>query len=114
GRWYSSTIRSPFSCPGRHTTVTQSLPTVTTGNPTNIIDQQALTLRPAEAAELAMAGRTPGEVIAEWWRAGIPFDEVADWIGAGLTATEAVEQRVAGVTVEQAAALRALRNPSTG
>ncbi|HET9257390.1 MAG TPA: hypothetical protein VFO16_19615 [Pseudonocardiaceae bacterium] len=71
----------------------------------------SLALRPAEAAELAEAGRTPEDVIAEWWRAGIPFDEAADWIGAGLTAAEAVEQRAAGVTVEQAAALRALRNP---
>ncbi len=74
----------------------------------------SLALRPAEAAELATAGWTPGEVIAEWWRAGIPFDEVADWIGAGLSTAEAVEQRAAGVTVEQAAALRALRNSSTG
>lgn len=74
----------------------------------------SLALRPAEAAQLAKAGRTPGDVIAEWWRAGIPFDEVADWIGAGLTATEAVEQRATGVTVDQAAALRALRNPSAG
>lgn len=69
----------------------------------------SLALHPVEAAELIEAGRTPGEVVAEWWGAHIPFDEVADWIGAGLSAAEAVAQRDAGVTVEAAATLRALR-----
>jgi hypothetical protein len=67
---------------------------------------RALGLRPAEAAALAAE---PAAVIAEWWRAGIPFDELADWLGAGLTAAEAAAQRAAGITVQQAAALRALR-----
>ena len=68
-----------------------------------------LGLHPAEGARLTRAGRTPAEVIREWWRAGIPYDEVADWLGAGLSAREAVEQHARGITVQQAATLRALR-----
>jgi hypothetical protein len=67
---------------------------------------KSLGLRPGEVDGLG----DPAEVIAEWWRAAIPYDEVADWIGAGLSAAEAVKQRGEGVTVEQAKALRALRN----
>ena len=70
----------------------------------------AFGLRPTEVAELG----DPAEVIARWWRAGIPYDEVADWIGAGLSPEEAVQQRAEGVTVEQAAALRALRQAGGG
>jgi hypothetical protein len=73
-----------------------------------------LKVRPAEAGRLVRKGRTPMDVISEWWRAGVPFDEVADWLGAGLTATEAAAQRARGITVEQAAALRALRNADDG
>jgi hypothetical protein len=68
-----------------------------------------LGLKAVEAGRLVVEGRTPGDLVREWWDTGIPFEEVADWIGAGLTATEAFEQRANGVTVEQAAALRALR-----
>lgn len=68
----------------------------------------------AEAGRLVMQGRTPGDVVREWWTAGIPFDEVAEWIGAGLSAREAVEQRAKGITVEHAASLRALRVGETG
>jgi hypothetical protein len=68
-----------------------------------------LGLTPDEAGRLALQGRMPGEVIREWWSAGIPFDEVAEWIGAGLSSGEAVDQRAKGITAEQAAALRALR-----
>jgi len=68
-----------------------------------------LGLTAAEAGRLTLQSRTPGDVIFEWWGAGIPLGEVADWIGAGLSATEAVEQRSRGITAEQAAALRALR-----
>ena len=70
---------------------------------------QAIGLVAAEAGELTRAGRTPVDVMRDWWRAGIPFDEVAEWLGAGLTPEEAVAQRESGVTVEQAAAMRALR-----
>ena len=68
-----------------------------------------LGLTAVEAGRLAMQGRTPGDVVREWWTAGIPFDEMAEWIGAGLGAGEAVEQRAKGITVEHAASLRALR-----
>lgn len=68
-----------------------------------------LGLTASEAGRLAIQGRSPGDVIREWWSAGIPFGEVGDWIGAGLSAQEAVEQRTEGITTEQAAALRALR-----
>jgi hypothetical protein len=68
-----------------------------------------LGLTAAEAGRLTLQSRTPGDVIFEWWGAGIPLGEVADWIGAGLSATEAVEQRSRGITAEHAAALRALR-----
>ena len=68
-----------------------------------------LGLTAAEAGRLTLQSRTPGDVIFEWWGAGIPLGEVADWIGAGLSATEAVEQRTRGITAEHAAALRALR-----
>jgi hypothetical protein len=69
----------------------------------------ALGLTPNEAGRLAQQGRKPGEVMRDWWAAGIPIDEVADWLGAGLTASEAAEQRARGITAEHAAALRALR-----
>jgi hypothetical protein len=68
-----------------------------------------LGLTASEAGRLVIQGRSPGDVIREWWSAGIPFGEVADWIGAGLSAQEAFEQRTKGVTAEQASALRALR-----
>ena len=68
-----------------------------------------LGLTASEAGRLTIHGRSPGDVIREWWSAGIPFSEVGDWIGAGLSAQEAVEQRMNGITTEQAAALRALR-----
>lgn len=68
-----------------------------------------LGLKAAEAGRLVLEGRTPGDVVREWWGAGIPFAEAAEWIGAGLSAAEAVRQRADGVTVEQAASLRALR-----
>jgi hypothetical protein len=68
-----------------------------------------LGLTPAEAGRLELQGRTVGDVVREWWSAGIPFEEVADWIGAGLSAAEAVEQRARGITAEHAASLRALR-----
>lgn len=68
-----------------------------------------LGLTAAEAGRLVMQGRTPGDVVREWWTAGIPFEEVAEWIGAGLSAREAVEHRAKGITVEHAASLRALR-----
>jgi hypothetical protein len=68
-----------------------------------------LGLTASEAGRLAIQGRSPGDVIREWWSAGIPFEEVADWIGAGLGAKEAVDQRAKGITTDQAAALRALR-----
>jgi hypothetical protein len=68
-----------------------------------------LGLTPAEAGRLQADGHSVGDVVRDWWAAGIPVDEVADWIGAGLSPAEAVEQRAAGVTVDEAAALRALR-----
>ncbi len=68
-----------------------------------------LGLTPAEAGRLELQGRTVGDVVREWWSAGIPFEEFADWIGAGLSAAEAVEQRARGITAEHAASLRALR-----
>jgi hypothetical protein len=68
-----------------------------------------LNLSPAESGRLARAGRTPDELVREWWRAGIPYDEVAAWLGAGLSAPEAAAQRAQGITAEQAATLRALR-----
>jgi hypothetical protein len=68
-----------------------------------------LGLTAVEAGRLALQGRSPGDVMQEWWRAGIPFEEVAEWIGAGLSAQEALEQRARGISVEQAASLRALR-----
>ena len=68
-----------------------------------------LGLTPAEAGRLELLGRTVGDIVREWWSAGIPFEEFADWIGAGLTAAEAVEQRARGITAEHAASLRALR-----
>ncbi len=68
-----------------------------------------LGLTPAEAGRLELLGRTVGDVVREWWTAGIPFEEFADWIGAGLSAREAVEQRARGITAEHAASLRALR-----
>ncbi len=68
-----------------------------------------LGLKAVEAGQLVLEGRTPGDVVREWWDTGIPFEEVAEWIGAGLSASEAFEQRASGVTVEHAAALRALR-----
>jgi len=68
-----------------------------------------LGLKSAEAGRLVLEGRTPGDVVREWWNAGIPFEEAAEWIGAGLSAAEAVEQRAQGITVEHAASLRALR-----
>jgi hypothetical protein len=68
-----------------------------------------LGLTPAEAGRLELLGRTVGDVVREWWTAGIPFGEFADWIGAGLTAAEVVEQRARGITAEHAASLRALR-----
>ncbi len=73
-----------------------------------------LGLTAVEAGRLTLQSRTPGDVILEWWGAGIPLGEVADWIGAGLSATEAVEQRSRGITAEQAAALRALRQDDDG
>ena len=69
----------------------------------------ALGLNASEAGRFAVKGRTPGDVIREWWNTAIPFEEVADWIGAGLTATEAEQQRAQGISREHAAALRALR-----
>ena len=45
-----------------------------------------LGLKPAEAGRLELLGRTVGDVVREWWTAGIPFEEFADWIGAGLSA----------------------------
>ena len=72
-----------------------------------------LGLTPAEAGRLELQGRTVGDVVREWWSAGIPFKEFADWIGAGLTAAEAVEQRARGITAEHAASLRALRQDDT-
>lgn len=68
-----------------------------------------LGLTPAEAGRLELQGRTVGDVVREWWAAGIPFEEFADWLGAGLSAAEAVEQRARGITAEHAASLRALR-----
>jgi len=68
-----------------------------------------LALKAAEAGRLVLEGRTPGDVVREWWNAGIPFEEAAEWIGTGLSAAEAVEQRAQGITVEHAASLRALR-----
>src|SRR5438094_600852 len=62
-----------------------------------------LKVKPVEAGRLARKGRSPMDIVSEWWRAGIPFDEVADWLGAGLTAAEAASQRARGITVEQAA-----------
>jgi hypothetical protein len=41
GRWYSSTTRSPLSCPTRHAYVIKPLPAVTSGKP-NIFRQKAL------------------------------------------------------------------------
>ena len=68
-----------------------------------------LGLKATEAGPLVLEGRTPGDVVREWWDAGIPFEEAAEWIGAGLSAAEAVDQRARGITVEHAASLRALR-----
>jgi hypothetical protein len=68
-----------------------------------------LGLTPAEAGRLELLGRTVGDVVREWWTAGIPFEEFADWVGAGLSTAEAVEQRARGITAEHAASLRALR-----
>jgi hypothetical protein len=68
-----------------------------------------LGLNASEAGRLTMQGRTPGDVVREWWTAGIPFEEMAEWIGAGLSAREALDQRANGITVEHAASLRALR-----
>jgi hypothetical protein len=68
-----------------------------------------LGLTPAEAGRLELLGRTVGDVVREWWAAGIPLEEFADWVGAGLSAAEAVEQRARGITAEHAASLRALR-----
>jgi hypothetical protein len=68
-----------------------------------------LGLTPSEAGRLVLQGRSAGEVVGEWWGAGIPFGEFADWLGAGLSAAEAAEQRARGITAEHAAALRALR-----
>ena len=68
-----------------------------------------LGLTAAEAGRLELIGRTVGDVVREWWTAGIPFEEFAHWIGAGLSAAEAVEQRARGITAEHAASLRALR-----
>jgi hypothetical protein len=68
-----------------------------------------LGLTASEAGRLTLQGRTPGDVVREWWTAGIPFEEMAEWIGAGLGASEALEQRGNGITVEHAASLRALR-----
>jgi hypothetical protein len=68
-----------------------------------------LGLRAAEAGRLVQQGRTPGDVVREWWTVGIPYEEAAEWIGAGLSAVETAEQRANGVTVEHAASLRALR-----
>ncbi|MFI6909596.1 hypothetical protein ACIBKY_50610 [Nonomuraea sp. NPDC050394] len=62
------------------------------------------------AAEAARAGRTPLEVLADWWGA-VPLEEVAAWCAAGLGPGQAAAQRAAGVTAEQAAVLRALRWP---
>ena len=72
-----------------------------------------LGLKPAEAGRLVLQGRTPGDVVREWWSAGIAFEEAAEWIGAGLSAAEAVEQRANGITAEHAASLRALRLEDT-
>jgi hypothetical protein len=69
----------------------------------------ALGLTASEAGLFAAKGRTPGDVIREWWSTAIPFEEVADWIGAGLSASEAEQQRAQGITREHAVALRALR-----
>jgi hypothetical protein len=77
--------------------------------PTEVDLWHDLGLTAGEAGPLTAQGRTPGQVVREWWSTGIPVDEVAEWIGAGLSAAEAVEQRARGVTTEQAAALRALR-----
>jgi hypothetical protein len=73
-----------------------------------------LGLTAAEAGRLVMQGRTPGDVVREWWTAGIPFTETAEWIGAGLSAREAIEHRAKGITVEHAASLRALRIGDAG
>jgi hypothetical protein len=73
-----------------------------------------LGLTAAEAGRLVMQGRTPGDVVQEWWTAGIPFKETAEWIGAGLSAREATENRAKGITVEHAASLRALRIGEAG
>jgi hypothetical protein len=69
----------------------------------------ALGLTPQEAGRLTQEGRTPADVMRDWWPTGIPIDEVADWIGAGLTASEAAARRARGFTTEQAAELRAVR-----
>jgi hypothetical protein len=68
-----------------------------------------LGLHAVEAGRFVQEGRTPGDVVREWWDTGIPFEELADFIGAGLNAAEAVAQRAAGITAEHAASLRALR-----
>lgn len=68
-----------------------------------------LGLKAVEAGRLVLQGRTPGDVVHEWWSTGIPFEEVAEWIGAGLSAAEALGQRTQGITAEHAASLRALR-----
>jgi hypothetical protein len=68
-----------------------------------------LGVAPVEAGRQERLGRTVGEVVREWWAAGVPLEEFADWLGAGLTAAEAMEQRARGITAEHAAALRALR-----
>jgi hypothetical protein len=73
-----------------------------------------LGLTAVEAGRLVLQGRTPGDVVREWWTAGIPFEELAEWIGAGLCASEATEQRAKGITVEHAASLRALRVGEAG
>jgi hypothetical protein len=72
-----------------------------------------LGLKPVEAGRLVMQGRTPGDVIREWWSSGVPFEEAGEWIGAGLSATEARQQRADGITAEHAASLRALRLEET-
>jgi hypothetical protein len=75
---------------------------------------KALGLRPSEAGRLTRRGVNALSVVADWWKAGIPFHEVADWLGAGLSAEEAAAQRAKGITAEQAAALRALRDDDEG
>lgn len=69
----------------------------------------ALGLTAVEAQRVLAADDVPAtELMATWWRAGVPIDEVAAWCAAGFSAEEAAEQRKQGVDVERAKVLRAL------